>query len=175
MKGTPEEPSVYKKDSLETHSPHLISRGSLLLHLDIMATKEKSLAKQITPKEQSSSRGDRSANTQQHQPAPRDTRERRKHSMSCDSFFNDELVTKFLSDPRVVTENAIKLTQMRCTQFTWTSSNHWTPSKCFTKDWKLKKRKKRKRNWMKSESGDRVCCKLWHLTWNFKTTRISTV
>ena len=110
MKGTPEEPSVYKKDSLETHSPHLISRGSLLLHLDIMATKEKSLAKQITPKEQSSSRGDRSANTQQHQPAPRDTRERRKHSMSCDSFFNDELVTKFLSDPRVVTENAIKLT-----------------------------------------------------------------
>ena len=110
MKGTPEEPSVYKKDSLDTHSPHLISRGSLLLHLDIMATKEKSLAKQITPKEQSSSRGDRSANTQQHQPAPRDTRERRKHSMSCDSFFNDELVTKFLSDPRVVTENAIKLT-----------------------------------------------------------------
>ena len=110
MKGTPEEPSVYKKDSLETHSPHLISRGSLLLHLDIMATKEKSLAQQRTPKEQSSSQGDRSANTQQHQPLPRGTRKRHNHSMSCESYFNNELATKFLSDPRVVTENAIKLT-----------------------------------------------------------------
>ena len=30
--------------------------------------------------------------------------------MSCESYFNNELATKFLSDPRVVTENAIKLT-----------------------------------------------------------------
>ena len=75
-----------------------------------MATKEKSLAQQRTPKEQSSSQGDHSANTQQHQPLPRDTRERRNHSMSCDSYFNNELATKRLSDPRVVTENAIKLT-----------------------------------------------------------------
>ena len=75
-----------------------------------MATKEKSLPQQRTPKEQSSSRGDRSANTQQHQALPRDTRERRNHGMPCDGFFNNELATKFLSDPRVVTENAIKLT-----------------------------------------------------------------
>ena len=110
MKETPEEPSVYKNDSLHTHLLHLISRGSLLLDLDIMATKEKSLAQQRTPKGQSSSRCDHSANTQQHQPLPKDTRERRNHSKSCDSYFNNELVTKFLSDPRVVTENAIKLT-----------------------------------------------------------------
>ena len=75
-----------------------------------MATKEKSLAQQRTPKEQSSSQGDRSANTQQHQALPRDTRKRHNHSMSCESYFNNELATKFLSDPRVVTENAIKLT-----------------------------------------------------------------
>ena len=75
-----------------------------------MATKEKSLAQQRTPKEQSSSQGDRSLNTQQHQPLPRDTRKRHNHSMSCESYFNNELATKFLSDPRVVTENAIKLT-----------------------------------------------------------------
>ena len=110
MKETPEEPSVYKNGSLHTHSPYLISRASLLLHLDIMVTKEKSLAQQRTPKEQSSSQGDRSANTQQHQPLPRDTRNRHNHSMSCESYFNNELATKFLSDPRVVTENAIKLT-----------------------------------------------------------------
>ena len=30
--------------------------------------------------------------------------------MSCESYFNNQLATKFLSDPRVVTENAIKLT-----------------------------------------------------------------
>ena len=101
---------MYKNGSLHTHSPHLISRGSLLLDLDIMATREKSLAQQRTPKEQSSSQGDRSANTQQHQPLPRDTRKRHNHSMSCESYFNNELATKFLSDPRVVTENAIKLT-----------------------------------------------------------------
>ena len=101
---------MYKNGSLHTHSPYLISRGSLLLHLDIMVTKEKSLAQQRTPKEQSSSQGDRSANTQQHQPLPRDTRKRHNHSMSCESYFNNELATKFLSDPRVVTENAIKLT-----------------------------------------------------------------
>ena len=36
---------------------------------------------------------------------------KRCHSyFSCDSYFNNELATKFLSDPRVVTENAIKLT-----------------------------------------------------------------
>ena len=29
---------------------------------------------------------------------------------ACDGFFHNELATKFLSDPRVVTENAIKLT-----------------------------------------------------------------
>ena len=110
MKETPEEPSVYKNGSLHTHSPHLISRGSLLLDLDIMATKEKRLAQQGTPKEQSSSQGDRSLNTQQHQALPRDTRKRHNHSMSCESYFNNELATKFLSDPRVVTENAIKLT-----------------------------------------------------------------
>ena len=110
MKETPEEPSVYKNGSLHTHSPHLISRGSLLLDLDIMATKEKRLAQQRTPKKQSSSQGDRSLNTQQHQPLPRDTRKRHNHSMSCESYFNNELATKFLSDPRVVTENAIKLT-----------------------------------------------------------------
>ena len=110
MKETSEAPSVYKNDSLHTHSPYLISRGSLLLHLDIMVTKEKSLAQQRTPKEQSSSQGDRSANTQQHQALPRDTRKRHNHSMSCESYFNNELATKFLSDPRVVTENAIKLT-----------------------------------------------------------------
>ena len=75
-----------------------------------MATKEKSLAQQQTPKEQSSSQGDRSANTQQHQPLPRGTRKRHNHSMSSESYFNNELATKFLSDPRVVIENAIKLT-----------------------------------------------------------------
>ena len=101
---------MYKNDSLHTHLLHLISRGSLLLDLDIMATKEKSLDQQRTPKGQSSSRCDHSANTQQHQPPPKDTRERRNHSKSCDSYFNNELVTKFLSDPRVVTENAINLT-----------------------------------------------------------------
>ena len=110
MKETPEEPSVYKNGSLHTHSPHLISRGSLLLDLDIMATREKRLAQQRTPKEQSSSQGYRSLNTQQHQALPRDTRKRHNHSMSCESYSNNELATKFLSDPRVVTENAIKLT-----------------------------------------------------------------
>ena len=92
------------------YSPYLISRGSLRLPLDIMATKEKRLAQQRTPKEQSSSQGDRSANTQQDQALPRDTRKRHNHSMSCESYFNNELATKFFSDPRVVTENAIKLT-----------------------------------------------------------------
>lgn len=58
-----------------------------------MATKEKRLTQQLTPKEPSSSQGDRSANTQQHQP-----------------LHNNELATKFLNNPRVVTENAIKLT-----------------------------------------------------------------
>ena len=101
---------MYKNGSLHTHSPYLISRGSLLLDLDIMATKEKRLAQQRTPKKQSSSQGDRSLNTQQHQALPRDTRKRHNHSMSCESYFNNELATKFLSDPRVVTENAIKLT-----------------------------------------------------------------
>ena len=75
-----------------------------------MATKEKSLAQQRTPKGQSSSQGDRSLNTQQHQALPRGTRKRHNHTMSCESYFNNELATKFLSDPRVVTENAIKLT-----------------------------------------------------------------
>ena len=101
---------MYKNGSLHTHSPYLISRGSLLLHLDIMATKEKSLAQQRTPKEQSSSQGYRSLTKQQHQPLPRGTRKRHNHSMSCESYFNNELATKFLSDPRVVTENALKLT-----------------------------------------------------------------
>ena len=72
-----------------------------------MATKEKRLAQQRTPKEQSSSQGD---DTQQHQALPRGTRKRHNHSMSCESYFNNQLATKFLSDPRVVTENAIKLT-----------------------------------------------------------------
>ena len=36
--------------------------------------------------------------------------ERSNHGMPCDGFFHNELATKFLSDPRVVTENAIKLT-----------------------------------------------------------------
>ena len=101
---------MYKNGSLHTHSSHLISTGSLLLDLDIMATKEKRLAQQRTPKEQSLSQGDRSLNTQQHQALPRGTRKRHNHSMSCESYFNNELATKFLSDPRVVTENAIKLT-----------------------------------------------------------------
>lgn len=100
---------MYKNDGLHALSPRLIS-SSLLLDLNIMATKEKRFAQQRTPKGQSSSRCDHSANTQQHQPLPKDTRERRNHSKSCDSYFNNELATKFLSDPRVVTENAIKLT-----------------------------------------------------------------
>ena len=112
MKGTPEEPSVYKNDGLHAHSPHLTS-SSLLLDLDIMATKEKSLAQQLTPKGQSASRCDHSANTQQHQALPRDTRERRNHCMPCDGFFHNELATKFLSDPRVVTENACYKTYSR--------------------------------------------------------------
>ena len=96
--------------------------------------------------------------------------------MSCESYFNNELATKFLSDPRVVTENAIKLTpdEMHAIYM-----DIFKPLDSFEMIYeRLKaqeKEKKRKRNWMKSESGDRVCCKLWNLTWSFKTTKINTV
>ena len=112
-----------------------------------MVTKEKSLASQ----------GDRSANTQQHQPLPRDTRERRNHSMSCDSFFNNEIATKFLSDPRVMTENAIKLTPDEMQAIYMDMFKPLDSFQMFYERLKAQE-KERKTNWMKSESGDRVCC-----------------
>ena len=150
---------MYKNDGLPALSPHLIS-SSLLLDLNIMATKEKSLAQQRTPKGQSSSRCNHSANTQQHQPLPKDTRERRNHSKSCDSYFNNELATKFLSDPRVVTENAIKLTPDETHAIYMDIFKPLDSFEMFYERLKAQEKEKRKRNWMKSESGDRVCCKL---------------
>ena len=124
-----------------------------------MATKEKRLAQQRTSKEQSSSQGDRSLNTQQHQPLPRDTRKRHNHSMSCESYFNNELATKFLSDPRVVTENAIKLTPDEMHAIYMDIFKPLDSFEIFYES-SRKGEKERGTNWMNSESGDRVCCKL---------------
>ena len=127
-----------------------------------MATKEKRLAQQRTPKEQSSSQGDRSLNTQQHQALPRDTRKRHNHSMSCESYFNNELATKFLSDPRVVTENAIKLTPDEMHAIYMDIFKPLDSFEIFLRKTESSRKgeKERGTNWMKSESGDRVCCKL---------------